>query len=366
MKFLRIGIYMGLLLMMASAAWGPNQYYAVTGGSTADGPQLTVIDVNAQQVVGRLTVVQPIGGVAVTSDNSTVFATLSGTPDAPANSMVVIDITDPTAPALITQIDDLCGTEANANLPAAVALTADNAYAYAACFGSPLPGRPLGRWVAKVDTGALAVAGRIDMQQPGDASPGPFGIIAHPNGQEMWVTLYVIALVQRNNIVRINVADDTILGTITTGSGPTGGAFCPGQEFAYFSINSARQMARLTLDGTIVDTISLPVGTVGVAFTSDCATAFAGGYGNLAFQDRKLVRINTATRAVDAFDIGPSGSGPFNVAVSSDDAYLLVTMFGGLSSAGSTVKILDLASLDLLGEVSVGPAPSGIALTVPQ
>lgn len=366
MKFLRLGMYVCTLLIFSSAVFGQNPYYAVVGGSTTDSPQLTVINVNAQQVVGRLAVPQPVGGVAMTSDNTTVFATASGTPDTPANGLYVVDITDPTAPALITTIENVCGTGPGRELPAALALTADGAYVYAACLGNPNPGRTPGRYVAKVDAASLEIVTHIDMAQPGDNTPGPFGVFMHPNGQEVWITLYGSALLQRDKIVRISLANDSILGTITTGRGPTGGAFCAGGNYAYFSVNKLigqNEIVRINLDtATIVDTINVPVGTVGIAFTSDCATAYAGGYGSLASQRDRLIRINTATRAVEPFGIG---QGPFNVALSSDDNYLLVTMFAQGPPPGDTVKILDRVSLDLLGNVVVGPAPSGIALTTP-
>ncbi|MBI1746657.1 MAG: hypothetical protein HYR55_08720 [Acidobacteria bacterium] len=369
MNVSRLALCACFLLVLGSAIFGQQQYYAVTGGSSTEGIFLSVIDVNAQVLVGRLSVPQPIGGVALTSDGLIAYGTLYGTPTVVANGLVIADITDPTAPVQIAIIQDICGQEGpGSNGPAAVALTKDDAFAYIACLGSPL-GTP-GKWVVKFDT-ATQQATRIDMSAPtGMANPGPFGVFAHPNEAEMWITIYGHGVnPQGTKIVRINIADDTILGTIDVGASPTGGAFCSDQTYGYFSVNNrnpigTNRILKIGADGVVQGGgIQVPVGTVGIAFNSDCSLAYAGGFGNLTFQKDRVITIDTATGAVSSFTIPPATSGPFNVLVTSDDFYLIVGMFGSLTRPGTDVRIYQRDTLELLGIVEVGQAPSGIAVT---
>lgn len=155
---------------------------------------------------------------------------------------------------------------------------------------------------------------------------GPSGLVISPNGTTAYVNNYGGPEgVQSGNgttISVVNLATNTIVGTITVGLAPASLAISPNGEFVYV-INY--------VDGN-------------------------PGTGTLSV-------IQTSTNSVVATI--PGFSGPFSIAITPNGQFAYVTNFGSNNFApyGRTVSVVSLASNSIVATITAGIQPSGVAIT---
>lgn len=152
----------------------------------------------------------------------------------------------------------------------------------------------------------------------------------------------------------IDTASNTVVGTITVGSGPFGIDVTPDGKFAYVANNGDGTVSVIdTSTNTVVGT-PITVGTAprGLAITPDGTAVYVANEGS---QDVSVIDVATNT-VVQTF--GGIGNAPFNLVFSSDGSRVYFTIIND-----GNIAIVDTATKALIASVPIGSDPWGLDVT---
>lgn len=265
----------------------------------------------------------------------------------------------------------LCATEPNTVVatinvgvnPAGLALTPDNRFAYVANNNNyTLPNVDN---VSVLDLSNNLLAATI-------SSPTfnqPYTITMNAAGTRAYVTNS-----NSTTVSIIDVATNTVIGTIGGFDGPSGMVILPDGVTAYVN-NYGGPEGVLSGNGTTVRVVNLNTNAiVGPAITVDLAPAALakspdGAYvytinytdGTPGNGTMSVIRTsdNTVIDTITGF------SGPFAIAVTADGKFAYVTNFGSNNffPFGTTVSVVNLVTNAISATINLDIQPSGIALT---
>lgn len=259
--------------------------------------------------------------------------------------------------------------------PAGIAITPDGRYAYVA--NNNDDGITGGDSVSVIDLSTNTVIATIAI--PPAAGPTfaePYTVTINAAGTKAYVTNSNIL-----SVTIIDIATNTISGTITGFDGPSGMVITPDGKTAY--VNNYGGAVTLGGSGSgngttvsvvdlssptpaIMNTITLglaPVAPAALAITPDGAYVYVANYvdGNPGTGTVSIIQTsnNTVVGTIPGF------SGPFWIVISADGKRAYVTNFGSnnFSPVGNTVSVIDLTTNQVIDAITVGTQPSGLAIT---
>lgn len=247
--------------------------------------------------------------------------------------------------------------------PAGIAITPDGRFAYVANNNNDsLPG---GDTVSVIDLQTNTVVATIS-----DASFNePYTVTINAAGTIAYVTNS-----NSTTITRIDIATNTVLGTIGGFDGPSGMAITPAGDKAYVnnygsgnpdSSGNATTVRVVDLNTNAIIGAPILVGLApaALAVTPDGAYVYVINYidGNPGTGTTSVIRTsdNTVVATIYGF------SGPFGIAITPNGKYAYVTNFGSNNFApvGTTVSVIDLAINRISATIKLGTQPSGVAIT---
>jgi len=197
----------------------------------------------------------------------------------------------------------------------------------------------------------------------------PYTVTINPAGTKAYVTNS-----NSTTVTIINIATNTVIGTITGFDGPSGMAINSTGTIGYVN-NYGGPGGVGSGNGTTVRVVDLNANTIvgspitvgqapaAVAITPNNAFVYVANYvdGNTGNGTVSVIRTsdNTVVATIHGF------SGPFAIAITPNGRYAYVTNFGSNNFApiGTTVSVIDLNSNTIVSTVTLGIQPSGIAIT---
>lgn len=259
--------------------------------------------------------------------------------------------------------NEVVATIAVGQNPSGIAVTPDSAFAYVANNNNvSLPGQ---------DTvSVLNLANNTLQQTISDSSFNePYTVTINRTGTKAYVTNS-----NSSTVTLINIATNTVLGTIEGFDGPSGFVITPDGNYAY--VNNYGGPIVGSGNGTTVrvvnlntDTIVGPPITVGqapaaMAMTPDGAYVYVASYVDGNPGTGTVSIIKTSDNSVQANAI-TGFSGPFAIAITPDGQFAYVTNFGSnnFSPVGTTVSVISIATNTIVATVPLGVQPSGLAIT---
>lgn len=248
--------------------------------------------------------------------------------------------------------------------PAGIAITPDSLFAYVANNNNDsIPG---GDTVSVLNLTTNTVEQTI-----GDASFNePYTVTINASGTKAYVTNS-----NSTTVTIIDLATNTVTGTIDGFDGPSGLVITPDGSFAYVNnyggpdgVGSGHgtTVRLVNLDTNTIIGMPLTVGLApaALAITPDGAFVYVINYvdGNLGTGTISIIQTSDNSVQLDAI-IGFSG--PFAIAITPDGKYAYVTNFGSnnFTPVGTTVSAVDITSNTIIATILVGIQPAGLAIT---
>lgn len=249
--------------------------------------------------------------------------------------------------------------------PTGIAITPDSRFAYVA--NNNNYGIANEDTVSVLDLSNNTVATTIDY---GSDDQQPYTVTMNPAGTKAYVTNS-----NGTTITIINVATNTIAGTIGGFDGPSGMAITPNGAFGYVN-NYGSGNPEPSGSGTTVRVVDLntntivgPAITVGLApaalaITPDGAFVYVVNYVDGNPNTGTISIIRTSDNTVVAPTI-TGLSGPFAIAITPDGKYAYVTNFGSnnFTPIGTTVSVVDLTTNTIVNTINLALQPAGVAIT---
>lgn len=258
--------------------------------------------------------------------------------------------------------------------PAGLAITPDNKFAYVA--NNNNYGLPFGDTVSVLNLTNNTLYKTIVLDQTSTDSLEPYTVTINPAGTKAYVT-------NSNNttISIIDIATNTVAGTIGGFDGPSGMVITPDGNTAYVNnyggpegvmSGNGNTVSVVNLNTlSIVGTITLnqppasPAAPAALALSPDARFVYVVNYvdGNPGTGTMSVIRTSDNTVISTP---GLTGfSGPFAIAVAPNGKYAYVTNFGSNNFApiGTTVSVVDLSSYTIVATIDLAIQPSGIAIT---
>jgi YVTN family beta-propeller protein len=248
--------------------------------------------------------------------------------------------------------------------PAGLAVTPDNLFAYVA--NNNNNGIPGGDSVSVLNLTNNTVETTISDSSFNE----PYTLTINASGTTAYVTNS-----NSTTVTIINIATNTVTGTIGGFDGPSGLAIAPNGIFAYVN-NYGGPGGVGSGNGTTVRVVNLQSNTIvgmpitvglapaSLAVTPDGAYVYVINYvdGNPGTGTISIIR--TSDNSVQ-FNAITGFSGPFAIAITPNGKYAYVTNFGSnnFSPVGTTVSAVDLSSNTIIATIPVGIQPSGLAIT---
>jgi YVTN family beta-propeller protein len=254
-------------------------------------------------------------------------------------------------------------TIAVGDTPAGIAVTPDNLFAYVV--NNNNDGIPGGDTVS-----VLNLTNNTVQQTISDSSFNePYTITINAAGTKAYVTNS-----NSTTVTIIDIATNTVTGTIGGFDGPSGLVITPDGNYAY--VNNYGGPILGSGKGTTVRVVDLNTNTIvgppltvglapaSLAITPDGAYVYVISYvdGNPGTGTISIIR--TSDNSVEPSAIA-GFSGPFAIAITPNGKYAYVTNFGSnnFSPVGTTVSVVDLSSNTISATITVGIQPSGLAIT---
>ncbi|HSW85885.1 MAG TPA: YncE family protein [Rhabdochlamydiaceae bacterium] len=265
----------------------------------------------------------------------------------------------------------LCATEANTvsatiNVgvtPAGIAVTPNNLFAYVANNNNySIPGANTVSVLNLTNNTVETTIFDISFNEP-------YTVTINASGTKAYVTNS-----NSTTVTIIDIATNTVIGTIGGFDGPSGLVISHDGNFAYVnnyggpggvgSGNGTTVRVVNLLSNTIVGPpITVGLAPASLAITPDGAFVYVINYvdGNPGTGTISVIQTsnNTVVDTIGGF------SGPFAIAITPNGRYAYVTNFGSnnFSPVGNTVSVVDLQSNTVIATITVGTQPSGIAIT---
>lgn len=244
--------------------------------------------------------------------------------------------------------------------PAGIAITPDNRFVYVANNNNyGITGQDC---VTVID-----VSTNLPVTTIFDASfSEPYTITINAAGTKAYVTNSY-----GTTITIIDIATNTVTGTITGFNGPSGMVITPDGTTAYVNNYGAGNASGTAMNvnivnlltNTITGSITVGLAPAAVAISPDGAYVYSINYVNGNPNMGTMSVINTTTNTVIAAISGFSG--PFAITITPDGHYAYVTNFGSnnFEPFGTTVSVVDLTTYTIIDTITLGIQPSGIAIT---
>ena len=172
-----------------------------------------------------------------------------------------------------------------------------------------------------------------------------------------------------STISMIDMATNSVVGTISGFDGPSGMVIAPSGNTAYvnnYGLNgNGNTIRQVDLTTNTVVGASITVGTApsSIALSPNGQFLYTTNYVNGNPGTGTMSVIRTSDNSVAA--TVPGFSGPFAMAITPNGNYAYVANYGSNSTNafGSTVSVVDLRSNVIVDTINVGIQPSGIAVT---
>ena len=177
----------------------------------------------------------------------------------------------------------------------------------------------------------------------------PRGIAITPDGAYAYVGEYSL-----DDVVVIDIANNTVVATIPVGDQPTGVAITPDGFHVYVcNFASSNVSVISTAINEVVATVSVNLKPLGLAITPDGAYAYVANWAG-----GMVSVIETDTNTMDT-TILTTGSMPYDVAFTPDGALAFVPCFGGFGS----VFVINTITRMTVRRIDIGKGPIGVAIT---
>jgi YVTN family beta-propeller protein len=246
--------------------------------------------------------------------------------------------------------------------PAGIAITSNNKFAYVA--NNNNDGIPNGNTVSVINLQTNSVQTTISDPSFNE----PYTVIINAAG-----TLAYVTNSGGTTITIINIATNTVIGTIGGFDGPSGMAISPDGTTAYVNnygsssgvgSGNGTTVSVVNLNtNTIIDTITVGLAPASLAITPDGAFVYVINYvdGNPGTGTISIIQTsnNTVVGTIPGF------SGPFAIAIAPNGKRAYITNFGSNNFApvGTTVSVVNLKTNTITATITLGTQPSGIAIT---
>jgi YVTN family beta-propeller protein len=248
--------------------------------------------------------------------------------------------------------------------PAGIAVTPNNLFAYVA--NNNNGGLPNGDSVS-----VLNLLYNTLQQTIHDSSFNePYSVSINPAGTKAYVTNS-----NSTTVSIIDLATNTVVGTIGGFDGPSGLVITPDGNHAYVNnyggpdgVGSGNGMTVRVVDLNTNEIVgsALTVGQApaALAITPNGAYVYVVSYvdGNLGTGTISIIRTSDNSVALNAI-IGFSG--PFAIAMNPNGNYAYITNFGSnnFSPVGTTISVVSTSSNTIVDTIILGIQPAGIAVT---
>jgi YVTN family beta-propeller protein len=247
--------------------------------------------------------------------------------------------------------------------PNGIALTPDNRYAYVANNNNySITG---GDSVSVLNLSNNTLIQTIALPANGE----PYTVTMNAAGTKAYVTNS-----NSTTISIIDIATNTITGTIAGFDGPSGMVIMPAGDRAYVNnyggpngVGSGNattvRVVDLNTNTIIGNPITVGLAPASIARSHDGAFVYTINYtdGNPGTGSMSVIRTsdNTVIHTITGF------SGPFALAITPNGKYAYVTNFGSnnFDPIGTTVSVVDLTSYSIIASINCDIQPSGIAIT---
>jgi len=247
--------------------------------------------------------------------------------------------------------------------PAGIALTPDNRFAYVA--NNNNYGITGGATVS-----VLNLTNNTLEQTISDASFNqPYTVTINKAGTKAYVTNS-----NSTTITIIDIATNTVMGTIGGFDGPSGMVITPSGDIAYVNnyggpdgvgsgSGTTVRVVNLTTNTIVGAPIMVGLAPASLAITPDGKFVYVINYvdGNTGTGTISVIQTsnNTVIDTITGF------SGPFAIAITPNGQYAYVTNFGSnnFEPIGTTVSVINLKINAVIATINVGIQPSGIAIT---
>lgn len=268
-----------------------------------------------------------------------------------------------TISAHATKTNRVIATIGVGDSPAGIAITPDGRFAYVA--NNNNDGIPNGDTVSVLDLATNTLKQTIS-----DASFNePYTVTINAAGTRAYITNSNSA-----TITIINIASNTVIGTITGFDGPSGMVITPDGNTAYVN-NYGAPGGLGSGNGMTVSVVNLNTNTIvgapiivglapaSLAITPDGAFVYVLNYvdGNPGTGTISIIKTstNTVVGTITGF------SGPFAIAITPNGKFAYVTNFGSnnFSPVGRSVSVVNLETNTISATIQLGIQPSGIAIT---
>ena len=177
---------------------------------------------------------------------------------------------------------------------------------------------------------------------------GPYGGIAvSPNGEFVYVSNY-----SEGTVSVIKTSDNTVMDTIPVGKGPIGVSVTPDGAFVYVNNYSSNTVSVIdTSDNSVIQSIQVGNYPFGISMTPDGDYAYVTNYGS----DTVSVIDTLENTVIDTIQVQDK---PWGVSVTSDGAYAYVNNYGS-----GTVSVIDTSNHAVIKTIPAGGAISGVSVT---
>ena len=163
-------------------------------------------------------------------------------------------------------------------------------------------------------------------------------------------TLAYVVNENANTVSKINLATDTVVATISVGSGPRGVAINPAGTFAYVTSSGSYTFSKIDLAMDTVSSIALQAQPFGVAINPAGTFAYVTNPGS-----NTVSKINLANDTVAS--TFAAGLNPWRLAINSAGTYAYV-----VDNNGNTLSKINLATDTLVATITVGLNPWAVAI----
>lgn len=268
------------------------------------------------------------------------------------------------APSCLVAQNRVITTIPVGNSPAGLAITPDGTLAYVA--NNNNAGIAGGNTVSVLDI----VNNTIDATISDASFNEPYSVTISPNG----VTAYVTNS-NSSTVTIIDIASNTVTGTITGFDGPSGLVINPVMPNIAYVNNYGYSGGVGSGNGTTVRVVNLDTNTIigsaitvgqapaGLAITPDGAYVYVINYvdGNPGTGTVSVIKTsdNSVVGTISGF------SGPFSITITPNGSYAYVTNFGSnnFSPVGTTVSVINLVANQISATINLGTQPAGVAIT---
>ncbi len=198
----------------------------------------------------------------------------------------------------------------------------------------------------------------------------PYTVTINPAGTRAYITNST-----GSTVTIIDIATNTVIGTINGFDGPSGMVIMPDGNTGYVCnyggpiLGSGRGhtvnvVNNLNTTPTLGATINVGLAPAALAITSDGSKVYVIDYSYGVPDDGSITIIDTATNTA-TLHVVTGLFGPFNITLSPDGNYAFVTNFGSnnFSPFGTTVSQIDLSSNSIINTYSLGIQPAGSAIS---